>query len=383
MKRRKLESYLLRVISKEVTGLVPFLITGLLNVLEIVYLLLLKLQRSMVKRAGLLAPVISVGNLVAGGTGKTPTVVWLVNFLKECGYTPAVLTRGYRGGVGAEGLLLTRSELEKYTPDFTGDEPYLLAYLLPGTVIAVGRDRYRTALKALTHHPEIDILVMDDGFQYWKLERDLDILLLDATRPFGNGHLLPRGTLREPIAGLKRAGVILLTRTAQMDPAEIAKIAEYLRQYHPDAPVGVVREEHSALIPLGSRRQEDDAHPAANYLNGKKVAAITAIGNPRQFLASLESLGAEVGYFKSYPDHYQWEESEIENLIATLKDWGFEDLIVTGKDGVKLAAYLEKFRRRGLNCLMLSLEYMIDDEKVRSRIAEVSPRKVVAEPCAF
>ena len=375
MKSNKLESYLIRVIAKEEKGLLPLLVLGVLSILEIVYLVLFKLQRSLIRKNRLPVPVISIGNLVAGGTGKTPTVAWLAAFLKQKGFTPAVLTRGYRSSAPKEGLLFTHSDLEKLTPELTGDEPYLLAGLLPGTVIAVGRDRYRSGLNALARHPEIDVFIMDDGFQYLKLARDLDILLLDAAAPFGNGHLIPRGTLREPLSGLKRADLVLLTRTAKIEAIDIAKLKEYLQKYHSDVPVGTVKEEHSALIPLGFWRQEVSPIPTSNYLQGRKVAAITGIGSPQQFLASLESLGAEVGYFKSYPDHYQWEEREIENLIITLKDWGFEDLIVTGKDGVKLAAYLEKFIKARLNCLMLSLEYRVDNPEIIKGIIQVLPKR--------
>lgn len=375
MKSNKLESYLIRVIAKEEKGLLPLLVLGVLSILEIVYLVLFKLQRSLIRKNRLPVPVISIGNLVAGGTGKTPTVAWVAAFLKQKGFTPAVLTRGYRSSAPKEGLLFTHSDLEKLTPELTGDEPYLLAGLLPGTVIAVGRDRYRSGLNALARHPEIDVFIMDDGFQYLKLARDLDILLLDAAAPFGNGHLIPRGTLREPLSGLKRADLVLLTRTAKIEAIDIAKLKEYLQKYHSDVPVGTVKEEHSALIPLGFWRQEVSPIPTSNYLQGRKVAAITGIGSPQQFLASLESLGAEVGYFKSYPDHYQWEEREIENLILTLKDWGFEDLIVTGKDGVKLAAYLEKFIKARLNCLMLSLEYRVDNPEIIKGIIQVLPKR--------
>lgn len=376
MKRNRLISYLLRVIAKETSGFFPSLALGLLNILEIVYLILLKIQRSLVRPKQLPVPIISIGNLVAGGTGKTPTVVWLAAFLEEMGFTPAILTRGYRSKATEKGLIFTHFDLKRLTPDLTGDEPYLLAGLLPGTVIAVGRDRYRSGLNALADHPEIDVFIMDDGFQHLKLYRDLDILLLDAARPFGNGRLIPRGTLREPLSGLERADLVLLTRTAKIEESEITSLTEYIQKYHSDSAVGIVREEHSALIPLGFWRQKASPFPVSNHLKGKRVAAITGIGNPQQFLASLESLGAEVGYFKSYPDHYRWEEAEIENLILTLKDWGFEDLIVTGKDGVKLAAYLEKFEQFGLNCLMLSLEYIIDNPKVIEKIIQVLSREV-------
>lgn len=378
MRSSKLESYLIKVITKEERGLFSFLLLTLLSVLEIVYLVLLNLQRSLIRTEKLPVPVISIGNLTAGGTGKTPTVVWLASLLKQVGYNPAVLTRGYRGAAQEEGLIFTGSELANLSPELTGDEPHLIARLLPKTVIAVGRNRCRSAQKALAAHPEIDLFIMDDGFQYLKLGRDLDILLLDAANPFGNGHLIPRGTLREPLAGLMRADVILLTRTGKMAPEDLDRLREFLHKYQTDLPVGIVKEEHSQLQPLSRWGQKVVPLSPSQYLQGKKVAAITGIGNPGQFLASLESLGAEVGYFKAYPDHYRWDPEEVENLITTLKDWGFEDLIVTGKDGVKLAAYLDRFEEMGLNCLMLSLEYRVDDEKVIAKIMDVLSRKAVA-----
>lgn len=375
MKRSNLESYLISLISQEQKGFIPSLVLALLNVLELIYLVLLNLRRGLVKSVKIPVPVISVGNLVAGGTGKTPTVIWLVNFLKQAGFTPAILTRGYRSAVQKDGLIFRDSELAKLTPEYTGDEPYLMAALLPDTVIAVGRDRCRSAKQALATHPEIDVLVMDDGFQNLKLKRDIDLLLLDAAEPFGNGHLIPRGTLREPLSGLKRADLILLTRTARVDTEELDRLNEYLRKYQADIPIGIVKEKHSGLLPLAHWRRKEASPSAPGYLQGKKVAAITGIGNPRQFLSALESLGAEVGYFKSYPDHYIWGKEEIENLIVTLKDWGFEDLIVTGKDGVKLTAYLEMFQKLTLNCWMLSLEYIVDNASVTDKIIEVVSKK--------
>jgi tetraacyldisaccharide 4'-kinase len=377
LKLTNLETYLMRVISKEDKSFFSALVLALLSILEIIYLVLVNLQRGLIKGKQLPVPVASIGNLTVGGTGKTPTVVWLVTLLKQAGYTPAILTRGYRSASQKEGLIFTSSELAKLTPELTGDEPYLLAGLLPETVIAVGRDRCQSALKALAIHPEIDLFVMDDGFQYLKLKRDVDILLLDAVNPFGNGHLIPRGTLREPLAGLKRADVILLTRTAKLAPEDIDGFREYLGKYK-TAPIGIVKEEHSQLLPLSRWGQKVSPMAASQYLPGKKVAAITGIGNPAQFLSSLETLGAEVGYFKAYPDHYSWKTEEIANLIVTLTEWGFEDLIVTGKDGVKLEVYLEQFEQMGLNCLILSLEYQVDDQEVTAKIMDRLLRKVEA-----
>lgn len=375
-KKGALHSYLSRVITGDETGVYAFITRIFLSGLEFIYRILsgLKFSINYHRRRRLSVPIISVGNITVGGTGKTPTVIWLVKLLKIAGYTPAILTRGYGGQYQKDGLCFSSSNLAGLTATMTGDEPFLLAKQLPDTLIVVGRERYQNGLKALTANPEIDLLILDDGFQQWGLGRELDVIVIDASRPFSNRHLLPRGFLREPLSSLKRAGVILLSRTAKCDQVAVNDLTRELLAINPKLVIAAIQEENSQLISLSSMagRWDGEQVAAAEFLMGRKVSAITGIGNPRQFLASLENMGAEVGYFKAYPDHYLWEVGEIINLIKGLTENGFTELIVTAKDAVKLLPWAESFGEYGLTCYILSLEFSIPDQLVMSRIEAVA-----------
>ena len=364
------QAYLLRVIAGDETGPGAFVVCLFLSGLEVIYRMLSELKFISTYRHKLPVPVISVGNITVGGTGKTPTVIWLVQLLKTAGFTPAILTRGYGGKYQKDGLCFTSVTAAALTATMTGDQPFLLAKLLPDTWIVVGRKRYQNGLKALKSNPAIDLFILDDGFQHWNLARDLDVVLIRCFRPFSNRHLLPRGFLREPLSGLKRAGVILLTRTAKYDQAAIMDLTHELSAINPKVAIAVIQEEHSRLIPLTCliTGRDDELIAAAEFLKGRKISAITGIGNPRQFLASLENMGAEVGYFKAYPDHYYWEEAEISDLSKGLVENGFSELIITAKDGVKLEPWGNVFDRFGLTCYILSLEFSVADQQVIRRI---------------
>jgi tetraacyldisaccharide 4'-kinase len=368
-----LKTYLLRVISGDQTGVYAFLVRIFLNGLECIYRILSGLKFMMAHRHQLPVPVISIGNITVGGTGKTPTVIWLVKLLKAAGFTPAILTRGYGGQFQKEGYSFTNNALVDLTAVATGDEPFLLAKLLPDILIGVGRERYQNGLKALVSNPAIDLFVLDDGFQHWSLARDLDIIVIDASRPFSNRHLLPRGFLREPLSSLKRAGIILLTRTTKVDQTCIKDLTNELLTINPNVTIASIEEEPSKLISLTDFTIGRDSGQiaAAQFLSGRKISAITGIGNPRQFLASLENMGAEVGYFKAYPDHYNWEEAEIIDLIKGLAENGFLELIVTAKDGVKLEPWADMFDKYRLTCYILSLEFSVGDQQVIKRIKTV------------
>ena len=166
-------------------------------------------------------PVISVGNLSVGGTGKTPMVAWLVRTLATMGRRPAVVSRGYRGKAGKGPLRVADDRGIHATADVAGDEPCMLAHALPGTTVIVGSDRIAGAREAIACGA--DAIVLDDGFQHRRLGRDLDIVLLDAARPFGNGRVVPAGILREPVEGLARADLIVLTRSETAPSVELAE----------------------------------------------------------------------------------------------------------------------------------------------------------------
>lgn len=380
MNHSALQVYLLRVIEGEESGLAAGLVRVFLSGLEFIYWFLSRLQFRIIRRHKLPVPVLSVGNITAGGTGKTPTVIWLVRLMKDAGFHPAILTRGYRGAYEKEGLIFSHHDGTDLSPSQTGDEPFLLAKLLPGTLIGVGRERYRNALKILEQDPATNLFILDDGFQHWGLFRDLDIVLIDASKPFGNRHLLPRGFLREPVSSLKRAGIIFLTRSARVGEEQKNQLIAELLSIQPRAAVTTIMEETLELIPLTVFVRGDDGHaviPAADFLKGRKVSAITGIGNPRQFLASLETMGAEVGYFKAYPDHYRYEETEIIDLVKGLAENGFTELIVTAKDGVKLEPWMDSFKKSSITCYILSLDCKVVDERVVQRAKDAAKGRSV------
>lgn len=278
----------------------------------------------LLRRHRLPCPVVSVGNLTAGGTGKTPCVVCLARLLQERGWRPAILLRGYgrRGGTGllvasaGQGLLVPAPE--------AGDEASLLAEILPGTPAILAADRVRGAGVALSRCGA-DLLILDDGYQHLRLHRDLDILLLDARSPFGNGALLPRGLLREPPGAIGRADLVILTRADQARDPEGAEAAA--RRRNPRAPF--LRAVHR---PVSLVRLSDGPVLPPQALAGQAVAALSAIASPAAFEAALRDLGASVAAAFRFPDHHRYREAELEEAGREGRAAGAALLVTTAKD---------------------------------------------------
>jgi tetraacyldisaccharide 4'-kinase len=352
-----LEHYLLSVISGKTKGFKATLIRWLLGCLEIIYYLLLKGRQLLTRPQRLPVPVISVGNIITGGTGKTPTVIWLAQRLQQSGWKPAILTRGYKGKYQQSGLIFTGEDLEVLSPEAVGDEPYLLAEVLAGVPIVVGQDRLRMANKALQERPEISVFILDDGFQYCRLWRDLDIVLIDALNPFSNNHLIPRGLLREPVTALKRAGMIFLTRTEQVDPEQVDLIIRRLQNLNLKAPFLKVEANQCYFRSLSDKQ----AIIPNGHLMHELVAVLTAIGNPEQFYQTVERTKATIKYFQPFPDHYYWTADDIREIVNSLTDLGLNVLIVTGKDAVKLQQFAAEFVKAGIQCYICELEFTVND----------------------
>ncbi len=255
-------------------------------------------------------PVVSVGNLTLGGTGKTPLVEWLARKLRESQMRVAIVSRGYgatAGGYNDEAL-----ELELALPDV----PHVQD---PDRVAAA-----RVAVEEL----EMQMILLDDGFQHRRLKRDLDIVLLDATEPFGFDHVFPRGTLREPLAGLARADVIVLSRADMLPPTEREKIHARVCKIAPRA--GWCEVEHRVAALLNSAGQ----HVDLSVLAGKRVAAFCGIGNPAGFRHTLATLDCEIIAWREFPDHHNYTREDV----ASLSQWGqqADAIVCTRKDLVKL-----------------------------------------------
>ncbi|MBN2489225.1 MAG: tetraacyldisaccharide 4'-kinase [Planctomycetes bacterium] len=253
------------------------------------------------------APAVCIGNLTAGGTGKTPAVAWVAGHFRRRGVPVAVLRRGYRRG---------RSEGP------AEESRWLSERLAAGVEVIEDPDRVAAGRRAVEHGAEV--LVLDDGFQHRRARRDLDVVLVDAADPFGGGRLLPWGLLREPEQGIRRAGVIVLTRTDHVSPAECAELEARLRALHPDAPL--VRAVHAP------RRLMDGARGEAldlKQLVGCRLRAFAGLARPEAFFRTLEDLGADVVQRLACPDHHDYTSDEVAGLlrvpgppwITTEKDW--------------------------------------------------------------
>lgn len=306
------------------------------------------------------APVISVGNITAGGTGKTPLVEWVARAVAHEGRRACVLTRGY--GRADERRRVVVSDGERVLAGVTdsGDEPSLLAEQLLGAASVVcDRDRVAAARWA-REKLGAEVFVLDDGFQHLRIARDLDIVTLDATAPWGGGHLLPRGRLREPREGLARADCILITRANLSDDLEGLR-AEAARLSDGRAVVVASRVRMRGLRPLGGANEM--SYGANVELESGAVrestAAFCAIGNPQAFFEQLRRDGFELCHTRAFPDHHDFQESDIAAVAREAERHGARLLLTTAKDAVKLRG-----RSFPLPCYVVEIGLEFEDEDV-------------------
>ncbi len=270
--------------------------------------------------------VISVGNVTLGGTGKTPVVEAIADLLHREGLRVCVLSRGYGGNPQAAVTVVSDGEQCLVPANAAGDEPVLLAERLAGVPVVVAKNRYAAGMLAVERFG-VDVIVLDDGFQHIQLARDLDIVLLDAARPFGNGRLFPRGDLRERPTALARADVVVLTR---WEP-DIAPSTTALKLSQPMPPLF-----HSRYELLDLQILDDGRILPLASLRGQRVLAFCGIGTPEHFRRTLQGLEAEVVAFAAFPDHHPYSRSDLHHLVQTATQCGTATLVTTEKDGVRL-----------------------------------------------
>ncbi len=280
------------------------------------------------KRKTLPGVVVSIGNLTAGGTGKTPATFMLAKWALDEGYRVAILSRGYGGRHKGRVLEVSDGNDMKATPAEAGDEPCLLARRLKGIPVVVAKKRYFAGLYAHERFGT-NFFVLDDGFQHLDLHRGLDLVLMDASSPFGNGHLLPWGPLREPIAGLERADAFLITRSGHDGSAEA--LMDELKREWPDKPV--FRSDH---VPEKIVFPADEAVHNEDFLKGKRVVAFAGIARPEGLMKMLTDLGADVVSFKEFKDHHPFQRGEIQALMNERKSLHADYLLTTEKDWVRM-----------------------------------------------
>jgi tetraacyldisaccharide 4'-kinase len=310
-------------------------------------------------RAGVLtvhkidAPVISVGNITTGGTGKTPLVEWLARALVREGRRVCVLTRGYGRANARRRVVVSDGQDVLADARAGGDEPRLLAENLRGlAAVVVDADRIAAARWAMSEFGS-DLFILDDGFQHLRLARDLNIMTIDASAPWGGGHLLPRGRLRESPGALTRADCIVITR------AELASDLTHLRaetaRLSGGRPVFIARTRTLGFRPLAAM---DVAETDATDALPQPVAAFCAIGNPQAFFLHARNAGCELRHTRVFADHHSYTQADVDALISAAAQSGARALVTTAKDAVKLREL-----NFSLPCFVLEIALAFDEEE--------------------
>lgn len=308
------------VMSGEARGPGAAAARALLGAVEPAYGLAIRARNGMFERGWrrsfpLGRPTVCVGNITTGGTGKTPMVMWTVRQLQSLGARPAVLLRGYGQ-----------------------DETLELAAGLPGVTVHAGADRVASAQAVLEGEPQTTAFVLDDGFQHRRARRDVDLVLVDATRPFGFGHLLPRGLLREPLAALRRASGVIVTRADQVDAAALAKVDAQVQRVTGRPPIAHAAQRWGRL--MEAKGGADVERPVAE-LKGMRVLGVSGLGNPANFERAMhEAAGTVVGHLQ-FGDHHAYTPANLRDIFERAAAERVDAVLTTQKDWVKWAPTLE------------------------------------------
>jgi tetraacyldisaccharide 4'-kinase len=334
------------------------------------------------------APVISIGNITTGGTGKTPLVAWVARMVAQEGRRVCILTRGYGRADANRRVLVSDGERILADAREGGDEPFLLAEMLQGVAAVVSdADRVAAARYAL-ENLESEVFILDDGFQHLRLARDLDLVTVDATNPWGGGNLLPRGRLREPLNGLARADCIIVTRSEQAQ--DIDALRKQAARLSGGRPILLSCTRTRAIRVLSEAMPKNDAGTRGRGDEGRKriddetslsfrrvsasprprvssfiphplpspIAAFCAIGNPSAFFAQIRHDGNDLKFTRAFPDHHVYVQSDVDALVSEAMQAGALGLLTTAKDAVKLRSL-----RFELPCYVLEIELEFDDEE--------------------
>ncbi|MBI3601590.1 MAG: tetraacyldisaccharide 4'-kinase [Candidatus Omnitrophica bacterium] len=333
-------------------GLIDKIIQAVLWILSLGYCLMVALTRLLYQKGFLSVyesprPVVSIGNITSGGVGKTPLVIWLAKVYHERQVKVVVLSRGY-GSV--EGL---------------NDETKMFQELLPQVPIVIGSNRKESIRKIFEKWP-VDIFLADDAFQHWPLKRDLDIVTVDAAYPFGNGHLLPRGILREKPSALERADIFVLTKTDKVQSTQ--ELCNQLHQINPGALV--VKSRH-----VPRRFHNFEGHTTnLEILKGQKVLAFCAIGDPSSFEHTLQQLGLVVSKVFTFVDHHHYSEDDLQKVVNHARKENIKIIVTTHKDDVKITPFRNVFYKETVLILDIELEITQGQDELIQRVLSLRRR---------
>ena len=379
----RLESYLVKLIQEKgadrdqpggvvlllrVLKVFSFLFGGVVAIRYFLY------RTGVLRRYPLGIQVISIGNVTAGGTGKTPVTEIFARTLAAEGRKVAILSRGYRRKeapwwqrvftqVVEPPLVVSDGRRVLLDSATGGDEPYMLASNLPGVAVIVDRNRVKAGRYAVKRLG-CDTLILDDGFQYQKLKHSIEVVLVDSTNPFGNGNLLPRGILREPVRNIRRADIIFLTKCR----GDVSAVKEEIRRYNKTAEIVECNHTPKVLKDVWSREEFP-----LDWLRGKTLCTLSGIASPKGFENSLRHLGAKVVWCERYADHHRYDSSEILYALNRTADQGADALVTTEKDAVRFP----RFETSPVKCLYLriAIEILAGGENFTQIVNRICFRK--------
>jgi len=346
-----MQRYLYNLATDKYKGFIPALIQAGLFILSGIYGLAVRflIFLSRLRFYRLNCKVISVGNITLGGTGKTSLVEYIAHYLKQEGRKVAILSRGYKRKASS-------NQQSAISYETMGDEPYMLSRSLGDIAVIVDADRVRAARQAIGNHGA-DTVILDDGFQQWKIKKDLEIVTIDATNPFGNRYLIPRGILREPLTSLGRADIFILTKTNLKPSAECKEagiltsasrsntskrqyirdtrdLKDFLISINPKAAIFESTHKPAWIYEIGN----PDKRLSPQTLKTKTAALFSGIGDPDSFENLIISLGVKVGLSFRFRDHYSYSSEDLDKIVQAAKEKNIDTIITTEKDAVRLCA---------------------------------------------
>jgi tetraacyldisaccharide 4'-kinase len=338
-----IKEYYLSILSGQQRGFISAIIKSTLSIFTYPYLAVLN-TRNILYKNGIIrsirlpVKIISIGNITTGGTGKTPLVEFTAKYLNEMGKKVAILSRGYGG-----------KNSSQENNDNVNDECLTLRENLQDVPVLAGKDRVKNGERAIRDYAA-DCLILDDGFQHLKLKRDLDIVVIDSLNPFGGENLIPRGSLREPLKNLGRADLFIISHCNQSNERTIKSIYTKLEHIKTDAHVC-----ESIHKPVHIENITDGSILEPEWLKGKRIYGLSAIGSPESFAFTLEELEADLIKHRVFRDHHVYTKEEIGDVISEAKSLGSDAIVVTQKDIVKI----RKMNIKDANILSLKIEIQI------------------------
>lgn len=335
---QKLKNYIFLVMNDQLNSLGAKALQVILYLLSLIYglfirIILLAYNIGLLKKRNLGLPVISVGNITWGGTGKTPFVIHLAKLLKSKGKNPAILMRGYK--ISSQG---------------EPDELSILKNNLESLIIIADEDRISAAQKAKT--AGADCIILDDGFQQWKIKKGLEIAMINSVKPFGNKYMIPRGSLREPLSSLKRAQIIIFNK-ADLKNAYYQQAKDKVALINKDALILESRYETTQITDI------DDEIQSLDIFNQRSVLLLCAIGEPLYFEKLVQDLGADVAYRLRFRDHHVYTQSDIDEILQQAIKSEVDFIVTTQKDISKLKPYKNRLLEKDLKILTIKVDLKV------------------------